>query len=145
VYTLTDLRPMIACHRRSGALATMALYRVPDPWNRGIVQLDESGAIVRFAEKPPRDQVFSDLANAGIYVLEPDVLDRVPEGQVWDFGHDVFPAMLAEGIRMAGYAIEGILIDIGLPEKYQQANRIASGGKRPAYVPDSVDAIGVVS
>jgi NDP-sugar pyrophosphorylase family protein len=145
VYTLTDLRPMIAYHRRSGALATMALYRVPDPWNRGIVQLDESGAIVRFAEKPPQDQVFSDLANAGIYVLEPDVLDRVPEGQMWDFGHDVFPAMLAEGIRMAGYAIEGILIDIGMPEKYQQANRIASGGKRPAYVPDSVDAIGVVS
>lgn len=143
VYTQADLRPMIAFHRRSGAAATMSLYRVPDPWNRGIVQLDDTGTIVKFVEKPPREQVFSDLANAGIYVLEPDVLDRIPEGQVWDFGHGVFPAMLAEGIQVAGYVIEDILIDIGLPEKYQQANRIASGGNGPARVRNTLDAIGV--
>ncbi len=125
VFTQADLRLMIAFHRRAGALATMGLYRVPDPWNRGIVQLDNSHTIVRFMEKPSRNQVFSDLANAGIYVLEPEVLDRIPPGQVYDFGNDVFPKMLADGARIAGYVIEDTLIDIGLPEKYVEANRIA--------------------
>jgi NDP-sugar pyrophosphorylase family protein len=126
VFTRADLRPMIALHRQSGAMATMGLYHVPDPWNRGIVRLDDTQAIVQFVEKPPRDQVFSNLANAGIYVMEPEVLDRIPAGQVWDFGRDVFPSMLADGIRTAGYVIQDLLIDIGLPEKYQEANRIAS-------------------
>jgi len=143
VYTQTDLRPMIELHRRSGAAATMGLYRVPDPWNRGIVQLDGAGTIIKFVEKPPREQVFSDLANAGIYVLEPEVLDLIPEGQVWDFGHDVFPAMLAQDIHVAGYIIEGILIDIGLPENYQHANRIALDGNGPARVRNTIDVVGV--
>lgn len=122
--TWADLRPMIEHHRRSGVLATMGLYHVPDPWNRGIVQLDEAHNIVRFVEKPARDQVFSHLANAGIYILEPEVLDRIPAEMVYDFGHDVFPGLLAEGIRVAGYVIEDLLIDIGLPEKYAEANRL---------------------
>jgi hypothetical protein len=53
--------------------------------------------------------------------------------------------MLAEGVRIAGCVIKDVLIDIGLPEKYQQANRIASGRNDPAYVPNSSDAIGVGS
>jgi NDP-sugar pyrophosphorylase family protein len=122
--TWTDLRPMIELHRRAGVLATMGLYHVPDPWNRGIVQLDEAKNITRFVEKPPRAQVFSNLANAGIYILEPAVLNRIPAEQVYDFGHDVFPGLLAEGVRVAGYVIEDLLIDIGLPEKYEEANRI---------------------
>lgn len=123
--TWTDLRPMLAQHRQAGVVATMGLYHVPDPWNRGIVQLDEAQRIVRFAEKPPRDQVFSNLANAGIYILEPEVLERIPSEVVYDFGHDVFPALLAEGIPVAGYIINDLLIDIGLPEKYEEANKIA--------------------
>ena len=127
VFTQADLRPMIALHRHSGAVATMGLYRVPDPWNRGIVQLDNSQNIVRFVEKPARDEVFSDLANAGIYILEPTVLDRVPAEQMWDFGHDVFPQLLSDGVQVTGYVIKDLLIDIGLPEKYKQANRVAAG------------------
>jgi NDP-sugar pyrophosphorylase family protein len=127
VFTQADLRPMIALHRHSGALATMGLYRVPDPWNRGIVQLDSSQNIVRFVEKPARDEVFSDLANAGICILEPTVLERVPAGRMWDFGHDVFPQLLSDGVQVAGYVIKDLLIDIGLPEKYKQANRVAAG------------------
>jgi mannose-1-phosphate guanylyltransferase/phosphomannomutase len=126
IFTYADLPQMINFHRRTGALATMGLYQVPDPWNRGIVQLDETQAIVRFAEKPPPDQIFSNLANAGIYVLEPEVLDRIPTGQPFDFGHDLFPGMLAEEVKVAGYVINDVLIDIGLPEKYEEANRLAS-------------------
>jgi mannose-1-phosphate guanylyltransferase/phosphomannomutase len=122
--TQADLRPMIDLHRRAGVLATLALYYVPDPWNRGIVQLDEAQYIARFVEKPPRDQVFSNLANAGIYVLEPQVLDRIPAEQTYDFGNDVFPNLLAEGTKIAGYVLQDRLIDIGLPEKYEEANQL---------------------
>ena len=125
VLTWADLRPMIAFHQQAGVPATMGLYRVPDPWNRGVVQLDEAGTIVRFEEKPPRDQVFSNLVNAGIYVLEPAVLERIPADRVYDFGHDLFPGMLADDIALAGYVINDLLIDIGLPEKYEEANRAA--------------------
>ena len=125
LFTQADLRPMIDLHRQSGAPATMGLYRVPDPWNRGIVELNGEQTITRFVEKPPQGQVFSDLANAGIYVLEPEVIDSIPVGQMYDFGHDVFPNMLAEGVRISGYIIEDSLIDIGLPEKYEEANRLA--------------------
>ncbi len=126
VLTWADLRPMIELHRRAGAPATLGLYEVPDPWNRGIVELNQNGTIVRFAEKPPRPQVFSNLANAGIYILEPAVLARIPADQPYDFGHDVFPKMLADGLPLAGYVLDDYLIDIGLPEKYEEADRIAT-------------------
>lgn len=132
VFTRADLQPMIAFHQQHpGTLVTMGLSRVPDPWNRGIVQIDEHQRITRFAEKPPRNQIFSNLANAGIYVLEPEVLNQIPEDEVFDFGHDVFPHLLAEGARMAGYIIEDQLIDIGLPEKYEEANRMAVAKPEP--------------
>ncbi len=130
VFTHADLSGLIACHRQAKVVATMGLYRVPDPWNRGIVQLDEAQRMVRFVEKPPRDQVFSDLANAGIYVLEPQVLAEIPPDVVYDFGNDVFPKLLANGTAVAGYALDGFLIDIGLPEKYEEANRMVNSIER---------------
>ncbi len=126
VFTPANLRPMIELHQQSGAQATMGLYRVPDPWNRGVVALDETQTIVRFVEKPPRDQIFSDLANAGIYVFEPSVFNFIPPDQPYDFGHDVFPKMLAGGEKIKGYVIDDWLIDIGLPEKYEEADRLIS-------------------
>lgn len=145
VFTQADLRLMIEFHRRSGTPATMGLYRVPDPWNRGIVQLDDLQTIARFVEKPPQDEVFSDLANAGIYVLEPEVLDRIPAGQIWDFGHDVFPEMLADEIPVAGYVINEFLIDIGLPWKYKEANQVASGRITSARVNKNLSPVGGVA
>jgi mannose-1-phosphate guanylyltransferase/phosphomannomutase len=126
VLTWADLREMIDFHRQAGAPATMGLYQVPDPWNRGIVELDDRQTIVRFVEKPPQDQVFSDLANAGIYVLEPEILDWIPANQSWDFGHNLFPDLLKAGVPVAGHIIDSLLIDIGLPEKYLEADRLVS-------------------
>ena len=131
IFTRADLRPMINLHKRSGALATMGLYHVPDPWNRGIVQLNDACTIVRFVEKPPREQIFSNLANAGIYVLEPEILDWIPSEQMYDFGHDLFPRLLAAGVKVTGYVIQDTLIDIGLPEKYEEANRLAEKTSSP--------------
>lgn len=126
IFTQANLQPMIDLHRRTGTIATMGLYEVPDPWNRGIVQLDDAQTIVRFAEKPPRDKVFSNLANAGIYIMEPEIFNWIPPAQEYDFGDDVFPYMLAKRVKIAGYVIKEPLIDIGLPEKYEEANQLAS-------------------
>lgn len=126
VFTFANLRPMVDLHRQSGAPATMGLYRVPDPWNRGIVELDSAKTIVRFVEKPPKGLAFSNLANAGIYVLEPEILNWIPAAEHYDFGHDVFPNLLAQGVKVAGYVLNDPIIDIGLPEKYAEANALVS-------------------
>ena len=122
VFCMLDLRPMLEFHRQQNCIATMGLYAVPDPWNRGIVDLDDNSHITKFVEKPPKEQCFSNLANAGIYVLEPEILNYIPESQHYDFGHDVFPDLLQSKIPVAGYTIKDRLIDIGLPEKYREVN-----------------------
>jgi mannose-1-phosphate guanylyltransferase len=82
---------------------TIALHHREDPTHGGIVGLDAQDRITRFLEKPPLSEVFSHWVNAGIYVLEPAVLDAIPAGRVVDFGRDVFPAMLAAGDALYGY------------------------------------------
>jgi NDP-sugar pyrophosphorylase family protein len=126
VYTNMDLSRLIEVHRDSGAMVTMALYAVDNPTECGIVELDDHSRVRRFAEKPAPDQVFSRLANAGIYVVEPEVLSWLPADRQLDFGHDVFPQMLASGQTIAGYPIADALIDIGTPENYRKAQKLAA-------------------
>lgn len=125
VLTDIDLAALAAFHRARGAALSAALYRVPRPWDCGIVALDEDGRIVRFVEKPPRDQVFSDLANAGVYVMEPHLVPLIPPEQFYDFGHDLLPRLLEAGLPVYGRPIgaDDYLLDIGSPEKYAQAQR----------------------
>ena len=92
-----DLTDMIAFHQDNGALVTIALKRVPDPLEFGIVIADDDGRIERFLEKPTWGQVFSDTVNTGIYVMEPEVLDHVAAGESVDWSGDVFPKLLADG------------------------------------------------
>jgi mannose-1-phosphate guanylyltransferase len=105
-----DLRRLYALHRRRGSLATVALFYREDPTASGIVGLDADGRIRRILEKPRPDQIFSHWVNAGIFVLEPQILDMIPPG-VSDFGHDVLPDLLAAGAPLYGYhlsAAEGL-------------------------------------
>lgn len=136
--TTLDLTALIRFHQHQAGLATIALYWVDNPQACGIVALDEAGRIRRFVEKPGPDGVFSNLANAGIYVLEPEVVDVIPSGVYYDFGRDLFPALLENGMPLYGYPIQEYLIDIGTPGKYQQAQRdwsrsvaVATPGPRP--------------
>ena len=124
LYTEMDLSPLVGFHREKGAQITVALYEVDNPCACGIVDLAADGRIRRFVEKPVPDEVFSNLANAGIYIVEPGVLDYVPPEQPYDFGRDMFPRLLAEGVNVWGYPIHDLLIDIGTPAKYQEAQRI---------------------
>lgn len=119
-----DVTAFCRYHGRKGGLATVGLYRVDNPTQCGLVDMDNQGRITRFVEKPP--VAFTDLANSGVYACEPGVLDYVPASGFSDFGKDVFPAMLEAGAAMYGYPIEECLIDIGSPEKLARADVLLS-------------------
>lgn len=105
--------------------ATVSLYRVTNPTEVGLVGVDATGRVTRFLEKPAPEHVFTDVANAGVCIVEPEVLDLIEPDVVSDFGLHVFPALLARGRPMCGWMIPDstYLIDIGSPAKYEQANR----------------------
>jgi NDP-sugar pyrophosphorylase family protein len=90
-------------HLAKGGVAAIALHHRDDPAQSGIVSLDENDRITRFLEKPRPDQVFSHWVSAGIFILEPQVLEAIPAEGAPDFGRDVFPALLAAGQSLYGY------------------------------------------
>jgi len=130
VLTDLNLAALLDFHRERtviepGAAATLALYQVPNPTEVGLVGLDGNGRITRFQEKPRPEEVFTDLANAGVLVAEPAMLDQIPDGRFSDFGLDVLPKLLAAGVPLYGWPIPDgtYLLDIGSHEKYMQAQR----------------------
>jgi len=102
-----DLSRLYQFHQAKGGLATIALHHRDDPTQSGIVALDEDDRIVRILEKPRLDQVFSHWVSAGIFVLEPQVLEAIPAEGAPDFGRDVFPALLDHGVSLYGYRMAG--------------------------------------
>jgi mannose-1-phosphate guanylyltransferase/phosphomannomutase len=118
-----DLTKLIAFHREKGALATLCLKSVENPLEFGIVITREDGSIERFLEKPNWGQVFSDTINTGIYVLEPEVFDYIPEDTVFDFSSDLFPLLLDKGLPLYGYVAEGYWCDVGNFDTYLASHR----------------------
>ena len=123
VLTDIDLTEVVKAHQAANAFGTIALKRVDNPLEFGIVITREDGQIDRFLEKPTWGQVFSDTINTGIYVLEPDVFDYIPLGEVVDFSGDVFPAMLKRGKPLYGYVADGYWEDVGTLEAYLRAHQ----------------------
>src|SRR3974390_1706075 len=107
VPTDIDLTAVVDHHDAKGALATIALKAVDDPLEFGIVITRDDGSIERFLEKPTWGQVFSDTINTGIYVLEPEIFDFIPDGRAVDFSEEVFPSVLAAGKPLFGYVTGG--------------------------------------
>src|SRR5918995_4602042 len=91
--TDVDIGELVAFHTEKGALASIALHRVYDTSEFGVVEVDEDGSILGFQEKPAPEEAISTLANTGIYVLEPRALEYVPEDTFYDFAQDVFPRL----------------------------------------------------
>ncbi len=129
VLTDLDLPALLAFHRDRAALLTMALYHVPNPTECGIVGLAEDGRVTRFVEKPAPEAVFSDLANAGVLVAEPALMDHLPPDGPSDFGHDVIPALLARSAPLFGWPIPAgtTVVDMGTPGGYERAERWLGG------------------
>ncbi|MCZ7525989.1 MAG: mannose-1-phosphate guanyltransferase [Acidimicrobiia bacterium] len=135
VLTDIDLGALVKAHRDSGALATIALKRVENPLEFGIVITRPDGSIERFLEKPSWGEVFSDTINTGIYVLEPDVFGFIPAGEVVDFSGGVFPAALAEGRTLHGHVAEGYWEDVGTLEAYIRAHADVLDGRVRVDIP----------
>jgi mannose-1-phosphate guanylyltransferase len=117
-----DLGEMVAFHRSTGAKATILLTPVADPSRYGLVRTASDGRVETFLEKPRPEEIDTDLINAGLYVLEPEVLDLVPEGRAVSIEREVFPTLAAEG-SVYGIALPGYWLDVGTPESYLQAHR----------------------
>lgn len=131
-----DFRALYEFHRERRGVATIALTRVKDPTQYGIAAVDPRGRIVKFREKPRREEAFSDLANAGIYVLEPEVLELIPPDQKFDFAKDVFPMLLAKGLPVYGKELEGMWMDIGRPRDLWRASmEVLRREGKPASIP----------
>lgn len=132
-----DLGEVLEFHRDRGAEATIVLTPVDDPSAYGVVPTEPGGRVLGFIEKPPGDEAPTNLINAGIYVLEPSVLERVPRGEVWSAERQLFPGLVEEGARLFAVAAESYWMDIGTPEKFLQANLDALSGRyRDAQLPE---------
>lgn len=132
-----DLTDVVNFHKASGGVVTIALKRVPDPLEFGVVITDEDGRIERFLEKPSWGQVFSDTINTGIYVVEPVVFDYIPKGEQFDFSAQLFPLLMEKGYELYGRVVDGYWCDVGSLESYVQVHRDILDGKAKMWVPGS--------
>jgi len=147
ILTALDLEAVIASHRARDAAVTIVLTPVEDPSSYGVVEFGDDGRVTRFLEKPGRDQITSNNSNAGTYILDPKVLEFIPEGRPFSFERELFPTLLAEGVTVYAYTSECYWIDIGTPGKYLQVHRdILEGRFRSPSIPGTElgpdDAVG---
>lgn len=121
-----DISGLLAAHKKSGAKVTMALWEVEDPSDFGIVGLSaehngeldgdlREGYISRFKEKPSPEEAFSNVINAGLYIIEPEVLALMPLGEKFDFSKQLFPMVLEMNWPMYAKTIDGVWFDVGNP------------------------------
>jgi mannose-1-phosphate guanylyltransferase / phosphomannomutase len=129
VLTDIDLGAFVSAHREKRAVASIALKRVDNPLEFGIVITRPDGSIERFLEKPTWGEVFSDTINTGIYVLEPSIFDYIPHGAVVDFSGDVFPQVLDGGGTIHGHIADGYWEDVGTTEAYLSAHADVLDGR----------------
>jgi mannose-1-phosphate guanylyltransferase len=129
VLTDLDVSSLVRFHRERGAEGTLHLTPVDDPSAYGVVDTDAAGRVLRFVEKPLREEAPSNLVNAGTYVLEPSVLDRIADGRKVSIEREVFPAMVAAGSLFA-MPTSDYWLDTGQPEPYRRANLDLLAGVR---------------
>ncbi len=123
-FPLVDL---FGAHRGNGGAATIALTPVEDPSRYGVVVCDPDGRVEAFVEKPPAAEAPSRWINAGMYVLDPSVLDLIPEGRPASIEREIFPALVHEGLLYA-VANDGFWIDAGTPAAYLDVQIALAGG-----------------
>ena len=130
-----DIGAIIDFHKRKEAVATLTLYRVPNPLEYGVIITDEDQRITQFLEKPSWSEVFSDTVNTGIYVLNPEVMSLVPDETMYDFSQQLFPQLLEQRQKMFGYVAPGYWCDVGNLPEYMRATADVLTGKTRVQVP----------
>ena len=117
-----DFEKVIRFHQEHQAMVTIALTEVSNPSEYGIVGLGQGSRIVRFKEKPTPSEVFSNLINAGVYVIQREAFRYVPEATKFDFSKNLFPKLMELGHPLYGVKLHGMWKDIGRPRDLLDAN-----------------------
>lgn len=129
IFTDINLSDMLNFHKARGAKLTIALTKVEDPSLFGVVEIDKDQKIKRFIEKPKKEETPSNLINAGIYLMDYSILERIPDDEFFMFERSVFPQLLPEGAPVMGFKTDSYWIDMGNPQKYHQLNNDLLLGK----------------
>ena len=140
VLTDLDVSAVVALHRERGAEGTIALTPVPNPSAFGIVAMEPDGRVLAFVEKPPPGEEPTNLANAGTYVLEPSVVDRIAADRPASIERETFPAMAADRSLYA-LASDAYWLDTGTPAQYLAAQLDIVAGKRKSARPPTSDEV----
>ena len=125
IFTDLDIRSAVEFHKQNSSKATIVLTPVEDPTPYGVVETNANGRIRRFVEKPRPEEITTMWINAGIYILEPEVLKYAPTGEQYMFERGLFPKLLANGIEMYGLKTRAYWIDMGTPQNYIKLHRDA--------------------
>jgi mannose-1-phosphate guanylyltransferase len=139
VLTDLDVAALWAAHAERGAEGTIALTPVEDPSRYGVVPLDGDGRVEAFIEKPPPGEAPSNWINAGTYVLEPSVVERIPAGRRVSIEREIFPAMVTDS-ALYGVQSDAYWVDAGTPEAYLRSQLDLVDGTRGNEVAVSGDA-----
>ena len=139
VFNNVDLAALAGFHasakqaQRADSALSMSLYRVPNPTECGLVEITAGGRVTRFVEKPPADQVFTDLANAGLLICDVAVLAWIPPATVYDFGRDLIPELLAQEVPVFGKPVTETehVIDIGTLPGLARAQAVVESSNTP--------------
>lgn len=123
---------LVQTHRRLRPLATVALFSFAETPHSGIagsrVEVNDEGYVVRFIEGEDPAVASLDLASAGVYVVEPALVETIPQETFYDFGYDCFPAILADGEKLGGHLIDGYCLGIDTPASYEMVLRLVKQG-----------------
>jgi mannose-1-phosphate guanylyltransferase len=137
ILTDLDLQDVLDFHRKSDAEATLVVAPVADPSSFGVVPTAEDGRVLGFIEKPKPDEAPTNFINAGVYVFQPSILDRIPPGRPYSAEKELFPSLVEEGARLFATPTDAYWMDIGTPEKYLHANLDALAGRfKTSAVPE---------
>ncbi len=124
-----DLSRLVRHHKEKRALASIALSLVDDPSEYGIVLMNERGRITRFMEKPKGETIFSNSANTGVYVFEPEIFDLIPKGTTYGFGHNLMPLLIEQKKPLYGLLTSAYWKDVGNLKTYEQCHVDAMAGR----------------
>jgi mannose-1-phosphate guanylyltransferase len=123
-----DVNQLLNYHQEKKASITLSLWHVDDPSRFGVCGLDESGMITRFQEKPEPGTEFSNLINAGCYLIERDVLESL-SSKKHSMEREVFP-LIADAGKMSGLEFKGYFVDAGTPSSFIDATQVCISNKR---------------
>jgi len=130
-----DFQKIFDFHASRNAQLSIGLTSVDNPLQFGVVIANEDNVIEKFLEKPSWGEVFSDTINTGIYIIEREILDYIPEGENFDFAKDLFPLLMQREIPRMGYSLEGYWRDVGNPESYREVFEDILGGRVNFKIP----------